>query len=263
MSDQRTSKDEVPPASDHFGLLQWHLAELKKEVTAVYPDWNRVMRLFDEAAQLKPVHEPRTCNHGAVSPKGTMFYHGFVGEANHWRCDVCKGIYAGNLTEPNTVGSQALTLVSTPPPRSRPAFDVNYQAALVFAVRELLGSLPKSRDWLNPDAERVFREYLSDARQHMDVGTAQAAREVQPSIATLIELFRRLDIRVVITAFIPNGLGDTNVLLSWKEPIEHVELVCNGEEAHGVAVFPLLRSLAEAGVISDYKPTPTKGEGQQ
>jgi hypothetical protein len=52
-------------------------------------------------------------------------------------------------------------------------FDVNYQPAMVFAVRELLGSLPKSRDWFNPDAERVFREFLSDARQHTNVGTAQ------------------------------------------------------------------------------------------
>ena len=48
----------------------------------------------------------------------------------------------------------------------RPAFDVNYQASLVFAVRELLGSLPERRDWFNPDAERVFREYLSDAKAH-------------------------------------------------------------------------------------------------
>lgn len=46
-------------------------------------------------------------------------------------------------------------------------FDVNYQPALVFAVRELLDSLPKSRDWFNPDAERVFREYLSDARNRL------------------------------------------------------------------------------------------------
>lgn len=59
----------------------------------------------------------RHCNHGAISPKGTMFYHGFVSnQFNQWRCDVCRGIYEGNLTEPMSPGSQALTLVSSPPP---------------------------------------------------------------------------------------------------------------------------------------------------
>lgn len=56
---------------------------------------------------------PRSCNHGAISPKGTMFYHGFVGPANRWRCDVCKGEFEGSLTKP---GSQSLTLVSSSQP---------------------------------------------------------------------------------------------------------------------------------------------------
>lgn len=69
-------------------------------------------------AAMRAAAEPRACNHGALSPKGTMFYHGFVGPANRWRCDVCKGEYEGNLTEPDTPGSQSLTLVSPAQPQA-------------------------------------------------------------------------------------------------------------------------------------------------
>lgn len=80
--------------------------------------------------------------------------------------------------ESNLARIQALR-ASDEPRAERPAFDVNYQAALVFAVRELLGSLPKSRDWFNPDAERVFREYLSDAKAHGQ-GTGQPPFDALP-----------------------------------------------------------------------------------
>lgn len=37
--------------ADH---LEWTIAELKKEVTRVTPDWARVMRLFDQAEWPSP-----------------------------------------------------------------------------------------------------------------------------------------------------------------------------------------------------------------
>lgn len=75
---------------------------------------------------------------------------------------------------------------SAPEPRAH-SFDVNYQSSLVFAVRELLGSLPKSRDWFNPDAERVFREYLSDAKAHGQ-GTSQPPCVIPDATRKLGEL---------------------------------------------------------------------------
>jgi hypothetical protein len=79
---------------------------------------SRMADRLDVLVLRRPSQPPpvRQCNHGALSPKGTMFYHGFVGPANRWRCDVCKGEFEGNLTEPNTPGSQSLTLVSSAPP---------------------------------------------------------------------------------------------------------------------------------------------------
>lgn len=84
----------------------------------------------------------RQCNHGAISPKGTMLYHGYVQpKANLWRCDVCKGIYEGNLTEPNTLGSQALTLVgpSEPPSAELPAILFDGYAVLQEVKRRQNG----------------------------------------------------------------------------------------------------------------------------
>lgn len=115
-------------------------------------DVRTVMRAIMELA-------PRACNHGAISPKGTLFYHGFVGEANHWRCDVCKGVYEGNLTEPTKQGSQLLTLVSSSQP---PVPDAIEAAARARFLQN--HGLPAHDPWQHaPSATR--HEYLEWARR--------------------------------------------------------------------------------------------------
>lgn len=37
---------------------------------------------------------------------------------------------------------------------------------LIFAIGQLLESLPASHDWFNPDAERTLRAYLTEAKDH-------------------------------------------------------------------------------------------------
>ncbi len=97
-----------------LGQLMGDFADREQTIKA---DWiGRAINLICARAS-----QPPACNHSALSPKGTMFYHGFVGPANRWRCDVCKGEFEGNLTEPGTLGSQSLTLISSsqpPAPRS-------------------------------------------------------------------------------------------------------------------------------------------------
>lgn len=45
------------------------------------------------------------------------------------------------------------------------ASDVDARDAIIgWAFRQLLQDLPKNRDWLNPDIERVMREFDSDRR---------------------------------------------------------------------------------------------------
>jgi hypothetical protein len=131
--DELSSKTLLDQLREELEKRAFHPGEWNEIKHIMYCDFCHYSREYIERAGhadgciLKPSVEPsaRQCNHGAVSPKGTMFYHGFiVPKANMWRCDVCKGVFEGNLTEPGAIGSQALTLVSpraTEPPTAQPA----------------------------------------------------------------------------------------------------------------------------------------------
>lgn len=145
----RTSKDRL--AHELYGAIKYtpgKIISIHRELA------NRIL------TALRAENEPpvRQCNHGAISPKGTLFYHGFVGAANHWRCDVCKGVYEGNLTEPTKQGSQLLTLVSSPQPAAglrdvaaqiiQTCRAVDSHANDVLVSRELMGKLVHA--WEHP-----------------------------------------------------------------------------------------------------------------
>lgn len=118
----------VGPASEQVQKFML-IFEDKSRGMCIYSDEQEARSAFTRAEALgwnchlfgllRRAVEPKACNHGAISPKGTMFYHGFVDpRVNIWRCGVCKGLYEGNLTEPNTLGSQALTLIGPAIPSS-------------------------------------------------------------------------------------------------------------------------------------------------
>jgi hypothetical protein len=53
-----------------------------------------------------------SCKHDAISPTGTMFYHGFVGQGGkmgQWRCSVCRNVFTAEL-EDNDIACQKLIL---------------------------------------------------------------------------------------------------------------------------------------------------------
>jgi hypothetical protein len=120
--------DTCDRAADEIERLQRELADRPALLDGLsIQQWKEHAKAGWKMYAARAENEPavRHCNHGAISPKGTMFYHGFVSNKfNQWRCDVCRGIYEGNLTEPMNPGSQALTLVSSPPPPAPALRDV-------------------------------------------------------------------------------------------------------------------------------------------
>lgn len=56
-------------------------------------------------------------------------------------------------------------LAAAPQPAAAPFGDVERYASVKWALRELLGTLPDRRDWLNPDAEKVLRAAITATKE--------------------------------------------------------------------------------------------------
>jgi hypothetical protein len=180
---QRVGEGIVQVAEAEARNCPWcEIERLQRELTSAMGrlDFYRVK--WEE----RQAHEPLACNHGAISPKGTMFYHGFVGAANHWRCDACKGVFEGNLTEANTVGSQALTLVSpTPPP---------------YESKELHDAADDLLDWIDRTRGDLFRTPTVRKRGRVDRDASSSNEEHNDQVRTAIER-----LRTALTARDSNG----------------------------------------------------------